>query len=178
MNLRVFLVASAYSEPSPGWIDEKISTSGDIAAVGKGLKSVAFGKEYELIPIISVDSVIRGMITIAWDIGQRKQKFVIFPNDLSNKFNFYFILICFRPKTLPIYHVIWPYIHNMVWNYKNIMKFALEKLKKDPFKVGIGFPSLYVTSSKLVYNTLFFTRQLIPSLMFDGILFLLKCKPM
>jgi hypothetical protein len=78
INFKFISVFPAHAEPLPGWIDNELSAAGEIALISKGILSVTLVDGNGLLNLMPVDSTVRGMITIAWDLGKKLQKLMNF----------------------------------------------------------------------------------------------------
>lgn len=78
MKINSHKVFPSFREPLTGWIDLELSVAGEIAAIGKGLKTVTYCNKKAILNLMPVDSNARGMITIAAEVGRKNEKLMNF----------------------------------------------------------------------------------------------------
>lgn len=54
-----------------------MSPAGEIISISKGLKRSTMANKDYILNIVPVDSIIRAMISIAWEFGMNTQKLVL-----------------------------------------------------------------------------------------------------
>ncbi|CAH1397840.1 unnamed protein product [Nezara viridula] len=148
---RPSVVFGIYSDPVPGWTDNVYGLLGISTAVTKGVMRVMKGRSDCCLDYIPVDVAINALIISSWEKANSEN------NELS------------------IYNCA--YADSVAVTFKELGMTALSDGMNDGstiFDNDIWYPFLLLTTNDFYFHFLFYTLQVIPAVLIDSILYLMK----
>ncbi|XP_020296924.1 fatty acyl-CoA reductase 1-like [Pseudomyrmex gracilis] len=153
--LRPSIVVPSVNDPVPGWIDNFNGPMGLLTAGGAGVLRVVHLDSNVLSDFIPVDIVIKAMIIAAWKRGMK---------NISENNNLH--------------------IYNCSVNTMNtisigkLIRAGFRAVYDIPFERTIWKPQTIMTNSGLLYYILVLVLHIVPALLIDAVLKILRLRPM
>ncbi|XP_020298375.1 fatty acyl-CoA reductase 1-like [Pseudomyrmex gracilis] len=153
--LRPSIVVSSVNDPVPGWIDNFNGPMGMLIGGGTGLLRVIYADSSITCDFIPVDLVIKAMIIVVWKRGIQN-----FSEDNS----------------LQIYNCS---VHNTKSiSLGQLIRVGFRAVYDIPLERTIWKPQTIMTNSSLLYYILVLVLHIVPALLIDAVLKILRLRPM
>ncbi|XP_063962753.1 fatty acyl-CoA reductase 1-like isoform X1 [Lytechinus pictus] len=145
-------VLGSWKEPYRGWVDNILSGSGLMAAVGKGMVTTVLSDPNTILDVIPVDVIVNAMIGVTWYTGVH------------------------RPANISVYNLVTGPVNpfKLGSHWANV----LDCLQKFPLEKGIGRPMVQLTKYAVVFECMNMINDKIPAFFIDCALKLTRQKPM
>jgi len=150
--VRPSIVAAAWREPLPGWIEGLAGTTGIIAGIGKGLLRSSFCKSHMIADLVPVDVAINLFIAVAWKIASQPS------------------------NAIPVYNCGSSSDNPISWDRLEIL--TVEKMRKYPLENVLWYPANRTQKgSAWVQKFCEVTQHTAPAYMMDTVASLIGQKP-
>jgi len=150
--LRPSVVIGCLEEPIPGWLDNFNGPVGVTCGVNKGVLRAFKANPDSYLDYVACDFVVNGMILAAWHTANNWR------------------------GEVKVYNCA--YADMITCTFSEIVELGVHVQRGVPLDNSLWHPFLLITSNPYLYITLFYIYHIIPALVLDGILMLLRFKPM
>eukprot|EP01130_Rhizamoeba_saxonica_P000723 TRINITY_DN10656_c0_g1_i1.p1 TRINITY_DN10656_c0_g1~~TRINITY_DN10656_c0_g1_i1.p1 ORF type:complete len:468 (+),score=93.39 TRINITY_DN10656_c0_g1_i1:18-1421(+) len=173
--IRPAIIASAMTDPYPGWVDTFIGSSGLTLATGLGAIHVMRGKSYAISDLIPVDFTTNLIILAAWrtalepPVGKKIKIYHSATSDTNPHTwgNHRLMINSYFQRNRPKKSLSYPYamiVHNPILFYiLHVMMHSLPAVYGDARRVSKGKKPKLKQASKRIFNTIkgleFFTSN-------------------
>lgn len=148
--VRPSVVISVLEEPVPGWIDNVNGVIGVTLGVSKGVLRTIKCSPDAVMDYLPVDYAINGMLTAAW----------------TRRF--------YDEGEIQVYNEV--YSDTVPVTYSDLVNHGIIVNETYPLENYIWYPFIVLTNNAFYYHILFYFLQLIPALIIDLLLVLLRKK--
>ncbi|VVC98168.1 unnamed protein product [Leptidea sinapis] len=151
--IRPTIVSPSWREPFEGWIENFNGPVGLLTAMGLGVLRTAYSSN-NMQDYVPVDTAIRMFIVVGWVRGTKKLE---------------------ATDDIPVYNCCSGSLQNISLEY--LRKMSMDIIEKYPFDKSLWVVRGFYTDSEFIYNLSVFFEHLLPALALDGVLKLLRKKP-